>query len=249
MTAAQISGTGTVEDDWRPWLAQQLASWPVLDLREVDGPLVVAPHPDDEVLAAGGLLALTANPIVIGLSDGEASHPRSPTLSPPELATRRSCERREAVRRLREPSGAGPVHIVECHLPDGGLVEHEARIADLLMTYLNPDRWCIAPWQHDGHPDHEAAGRAAAAACLDTGARLLSYPVWSWHWARPADPRLPWAQAITVPLSCEVSARKAAAIAAFGTQLEPLSDAPEDAAILPQDIVDRFHRPYEVFFR
>ena len=55
MTAAQISGTGTVEDDWRPWLAQQLASWPVLDLREVDAPLVVAPHPDDEVQDIEGI--------------------------------------------------------------------------------------------------------------------------------------------------------------------------------------------------
>lgn len=248
MSADQISGTGTDEEDWRPWLSQQLAGWPVLDLRDVCAPVVVAPHPDDEVLAAAGLLALTDHPIVIGLSNGEASHPQSPTVTPTDLADRRVRERHEALRRLRKAGNRSPAHIVECHLPDGSLAAHENRITDLLVTHLSPDRWCVAPWQHDGHPDHEAAGRAAAAACLDTGARLLSYPVWAWHWARPADPRVPWARAITLPLSHEISVRKAEAIAAFATQIEPLGDAPEDAAILPARIVARFLRPYEVFF-
>jgi len=47
----------------------------------------------------------------------------------------------------------------------------------------------VAPWRHDGHPDHpdhEAAGRAAAAVATRTGARLLEYPLWFWHWAEPA---------------------------------------------------------------
>ena len=33
----------------------------------------------------------------------------------------------------------------------------------------------LAPWRHDGHPAHEAAGRAAAAAAARTGVRLLEY--------------------------------------------------------------------------
>lgn len=247
--SGQISGPGTSEDDWRPWLSRQLRDWPVLEFRMIPAPVVIAPHPDDEVLAVGGLLALADSPVTIGLSDGEASHPRSPTTTPAALAGRRQSERQRALQLLRGASSARQVHLDECHLPDGSLVEHESQIADRLTARLGSDSWCFAPLGCDGHPDHEAAGRAAAAACQATGARLLSYPVWSWHWGRPADPRLPWHRATWLPLSTEIQARKAAAIAAFASQIHPLSDAPADSAILSPAILERFRRPYEVFFR
>ena len=50
-----------------------------------------------------------------------------------------------------------------------------------------------APWRHDGHPDHEAVGRAAAVAARRTDARLVEYPVWMWHWGTEQD--LPWPDA------------------------------------------------------
>jgi LmbE family N-acetylglucosaminyl deacetylase len=247
--AGRLSAPGTSEGDWRPWLTEQLANWPILNLHEICAPVVVAPHPDDEVLAAGGLLALADGAVVVGVSDGEASHPHSPTVTPAELAKRRQNERREALRRLRRSAGGGPIQLVECHLPDGALAEHESRIADVLRAFLGPDRWCVAPWQRDGHPDHEAVGRAAEIACRQTGARLLSYPVWAWHWARPVDPEVPWQSATVLPLPLHVQSRKATAIAAFPSQIQPLSDAAQDAEILPQAVLDRFRRPYEVYFR
>lgn len=51
------------------------------------------------------------------------------------------------------------------------------------------------------HPDDEAAGRAAAAACKATGAPLVEYPIWMWHWATPDDPAVPWHRARRVPLT------------------------------------------------
>jgi len=47
---------------------------------------------------------------------------------------------------------------------------------------------CLAPWTSDLHGDHEAVGRAARRAA----GRVLFYPVWMWHWARPGDSRVPW---------------------------------------------------------
>ncbi|MDQ6896829.1 MAG: hypothetical protein M3171_09545, partial [Actinomycetota bacterium] len=32
----------------------------------------------------------------------------------------------------------------------------------------------------------------AARACAHTGARLVEYPVWMWHWAAPLDPAVSW---------------------------------------------------------
>ncbi|HEX8933703.1 MAG TPA: hypothetical protein VF788_05850 [Pseudonocardiaceae bacterium] len=60
---------------------------------------------------------------------------------------------------------------------------------------LDENSWCLATWARDGHPDHEAAGRSAASATGHTGAQRLSFPVWAWHWAQPADPRVPWTAA------------------------------------------------------
>ena len=57
-----IQGQGTPEAVWRPWLrAQPFAPMPKTALLgEARRLVVVAPHPDDEVLACGGLLATQA---------------------------------------------------------------------------------------------------------------------------------------------------------------------------------------------
>ena len=65
---------------------------------------------------------------------------------------------------------------VSLGLPDGQLADHEDRLAELLVGILDaaaPGTWCAATWRGDGHPDHEAVGRAAADACERTGAALL----------------------------------------------------------------------------
>jgi LmbE family N-acetylglucosaminyl deacetylase len=75
---------------------------------------------------------------------------------------------------------------------------------------------CLAPWDGDLHPDHEAAGRAARRAAR----HVLCYPVWMWHWASPADPRVPWDQALRVPLPPSAAAMKRSAIGCFASQTE-----------------------------
>ncbi|HEY5120093.1 MAG TPA: PIG-L family deacetylase, partial [Acidimicrobiales bacterium] len=71
--------------------------------------MVVSPHPDDEVLGAGGLIqvALSQHVLVevVAVTDGEASHPRSTVATTLNLARVRSAESRVALSRLgwREP--------------------------------------------------------------------------------------------------------------------------------------------------
>lgn len=89
------------------------------------------------------------------------------------------------------------------------------------------------------HTDHEAPGRAA----LTCGIEALRFPIWTWHWARPADPRLPWDRAVRVPLPAALADRKRAAVGCFTSQIEG------DDPILPPGILAHFTRPYEVLFR
>ena len=236
-----IAGEGTAEDEWRAWPA--LAALAPLDLAgaEADGgPLVVAPHPDDEVLGAGGLLTAVGGEVA-AVTAGEASHPGSTVHPPAALAGLRRAETADALRALGRP--ATVVH--ELGHPDGRV--DETLLTGQLTALLRPGRWCVAAWRADGHPDHEAAGRAAAAACAATGARLLEYPVWAWHWGRPGDTRIPWHRARRLPLDEAAGAAKRAAIACFATQVDPLGPEPADAAVLPPAVLARFTRPFEVY--
>jgi LmbE family N-acetylglucosaminyl deacetylase len=235
-----IVGTGTPEDRWRAWPA--MTAWPELELRPDRPPLVVAPHPDDEILGVAGLLAMLGAADVVSVTDGEASHPGSTVYTPAQLAAIRRVETEEALSRL----GLEQAEVHRLGQPDGGIDERAVTAA--LTDLLVPGRWCLATWRADGHPDHETVGRAAAAACAATGARLLEYPIWTWHWAEPDDPRVPWERARRIDLTPTAQLLKAAAIAAFPSQIAPLGPAEADAAILPPHVLARFARPFEVVF-
>ena len=237
---------GTDESGWAAW--GEPAGWPVVDLgalarRPV---LVVAAHPDDEVLGVGGLLAgladLGADVRLLWATDGEASHPGSTA----DLAARLAGVRRAEAEAAMAALGLGSAAREHLGLPDGGLPAREDRLAAALADRVGPDDVLLAPWAGDGHPDHEACGRAARRAASTAGASLLEYPVWAWHWAEPADPRIPWSRARRADLGAEAVARKAGAIECFRSQVGPIGPAPEDAAVLPERVLAHFRRHYEV---
>lgn len=237
MTAFTVgpSSLGTTEAAWSAWAG--LSSPPPMAWGRAQRVLVVAPHPDDEVLGVGGTAATLARTgavvEVVLVTDGEASDVAT---DPAVLAARRRAETTEGLRRLG--LGAAPVHRVG--LPDGGVAGREDELTEQLCDLTTGADWCLAPWRADGHPDHEAAGRAAARACAATGARLAEYPVWAWHWATPGDDAVPWSDMARVDLPPDVVAAKTWAIAAFRSQLEG------DLPVLPAPVLDRFRRPFEV---
>jgi LmbE family N-acetylglucosaminyl deacetylase len=118
----------------------------------------------------------------------------------------------------------------------------EGEVVSALREACRGFEVCLAPWDADAHADHEAAGRAARRATR----RVLSYPVWAWHWAAPADRRLPWPRALRVELPPAVAARKRSAIQAFTSQLTGRAGA--DGPVLPPAIVAHFTRSQEVLF-
>lgn len=221
-----IDAPGTDEEEWRAW--DGLEALPPLNSYWWRSVAVVAAHPDDEVLGVGGLMSLLADRgtrlRLIAVTDGEASHPD------PEIAERRIAESAAALKHI------GEVETVRLGLPDSGVRDED--LLRLLPELIDGFDACLAPWDKDVHPDHEAVGRAAAAC----GAEAWHFPIWTWHWARPADPRVPWDRAAQVPLPPAVAERKRAAIDCFTSQLE----GPEP--ILPPGVVAHFTRGKEVLF-
>lgn len=242
----RIAGTGTDEASWRRWLAEQplrrlgIATW-VDRFRCV---WIVAPHPDDEILALGGTLARLSmfgvDLRVVSVTDGTASHRGSSAWSEARLARIRP---RELAQALDVLGIEATVH--RAGFPDGDVERHRGALELYLAARVQPDDLVLATWRLDGHPDHEACGKASAATAARTGAVFAEYPVWMWHWARPAERAVPWHRARTIELDADQVARKARAVRCFASQLE--ADGPREA-ILPPHVVARFARPFETVF-
>jgi len=205
--------------------------------------VVVAPHPDDETLGAGGTLARAVaagdDPLVVVCSDGEASHPVV------GLGERRRAECVEACAAL----GVGACRVRFLGLPDGHLADHADVVAAQVAAAVRPGTTVLAPWAHDGHPDHEAVARAVAVAvdrCGHADVVVWAYPVWAWHWWRPEDLRLDarhHEHLVAVELDGAARRAKRDAIACHRSQWSDELGAP----ILPPGVLAHFRRPYEAF--
>lgn len=243
-----IAGAGSTAEAWAQDAA--LAAVPSITLDAMAPPgrrvVVVAPHPDDEILACGALLHLVAQrggaPLIVAVTDGEASHPGSRAWPPERLREARANETVAALACL----GIDAPSPVRLGIADGGVRAFEHELAQRLAQLFAPGDIVITTWRHDGHPDHEACARACMAAARDTGARLLQAPVWGWHWSAPGDGALPLEKAWRLPVPPSAVARKRAALACFTSQIEP--DPGNGAApILPGFAMERVLHPFELY--
>lgn len=173
--------------------------------------LVVAPHPNDEILGAGGLMqtwvACGREVSVLSVSDGEAANPGLEG-----LATIRREEVREALRKLC------PTHVsvTRLGLPDGRITEHLNRLRNALLSFCRDRLTLIAPYEHDGHPDNDAVG----AICVDF-ARSWNIPIARYAiraWRGPDLAAMSKERWVKFALSDDAKRAKARAVQCFRSQ-------------------------------
>ena len=209
--------------------------------------LVVAPHPDDEVLSFGGALyehvLAGGQATVIAVTDGEGADNCANDASRQQLAARRALERAAALRCL----GAADVQLIRLRFPDGRVAEREDTVVVALRPILvgaaeaGGSPTVVSPWRLDLHPDHEATGRATARAACGLRLRLLEVPIWASYAARHGGPRA--ACTGQVPIGAAARLAKREAMRCFCSQLEALPH--DQGPVLPPDFLDVFDRPFE----
>lgn len=180
--------------------------------------LVIAPHPDDETIGVGGLIAAHrergAAVHVIVMTDGSLGVPG-------EKASRDYCARREA-ETLAASKALGGFELRFLGFPDGGLASasgvDEALIS--LFQLIRPATIAF-PSPLEVHPDHRAASLATlrVTSTLEGRARLLAYEIGAMMPANVLLDITPW------------QTQKQTAIAAYASQLAHMDIAGKVAGL------------------
>lgn len=164
-------------------MVMSLSARPWRDLRW----LVLAPHPDDETLGAGALIAQTARTGhlagVVYITDGSGSHPVSDGRSGAMKAVRRR-EAATAVHRLTGSRQPPPVHLdwkdaVPLNEGEAGFDRACRRLVSLCRQRA-VDALAVTAL-HEPHCDHAAAARLAYAVQKRVRHQLIvaEYLVWA----------------------------------------------------------------------
>lgn len=222
------------EDGWSAFL-NQLPEWRPAN----DSPvLIVVPHPDDEVLGAGGLIAEQSAAhvkiAVVAVTDGEHAYSEDADAT---LGMLRSAEQTAALERL----GVAPGNISRLRFTDSDVASHLPELIERLSSLATQRTHLLAPWRGDFHPDHAACGMAAEEVARKTGATLTSYFFWTWHRGTPD--LLTGLPLKRFPLSNEAFQAKSDALECHQSQLARAKGEP----ILPHSLLGPARRPFEVF--
>lgn len=221
-------------DRWVPTL-RRARPWTPPATRTV----VVAPHPDDESLSSGGLVAYQRthgiDVVVVAVTDGEASYDER---GDSVLAATRRAEQDSALGVL----GVDRSSIVRLGLPDGRVARSESELRERLTDLLCPGDLVVTTWNHDVHPDHEACGRAALGAAMTVPAMLVFSLFWAWH--EDAEGALDGSQLLALELDRPTRLRKQNAIGRHSSQFGVGADVDP---ILDDRVIEPATWPSEYF--
>ena len=236
-------------------ILQTAHSFPFSTLQERlgnGGLVVVAPHPDDESLGCGGLIAeagAEGRPTrVIIISDGVGSHPASKLFPERRLRELREEEARCAVSEL----GLDPRNVVFLRLPDrfvpsegAAAAEATGRIAECIAEVSA--QALFVSWRHDPHCDHQASYRIARAVQARFEAlKLYEYTIWGAA-LRPSALIEGAEKGFRLRID-QVQPMKQRAITAHRSQTTDLINDDPNGFRFTEGELARFILPYEFFF-
>ncbi len=232
-------------------LMEKLPFGDLNDLCAGKGIIVFAPHPDDESLGCGGLIATATEsglPVhVVMVSDGGASHPASLKFPHERLVAVRRSETLAALRHFGVPeSSTSFLELPDGDVPSKGPRFEEAVERSAAICSRLGDCVLFASWRHDPHLDHKATWKIASAVAERLLKRLWAYPVWGWTLTAEDDlgSLAPYGFRLNIEKHLKA---KVAAIEEHVSQITDLIDDDPDCFRLEPEMISNFTRPFEVF--
>jgi LmbE family N-acetylglucosaminyl deacetylase len=237
-----------------PYL-ESLRTSPIVTARELTAgrPIVIlSPHPDDETLGAGGLIAETCaagqTVDVVVVTDGAGSHLRSKQYPRQRLVDLRYSEVHKAGAEL----GLMPDRVTFLGLPDtmapsSGPEFDAAVLATRAVVRRSGAGALFVTWEEDPHCDHKASAKLAkAVAELTPDLKIWAYPIWGWHVETGAEMEHCHPNAVRIDISKQMK-RKLSAIQAHASQMTDLIDDDPDGFHFDDKSLAPFLGRYEYF--
>ena len=194
--------------------------------------VVVSPHPDDETLGVGGLIAMAVDRsrpvVVLSVTNGEAAY------SCDDLA---SVRRRELSNALAILGGDGSITHHYLDLPDGRVEGCEIELRNIIRHFLVPGDLVVCPLVDDGHSDHTATATASMEAAQQVGAHVRCFPIWAWRHHDVSSSSL--LQGERLSLTRTARERKQQAIGCFQSQIGT------ENPVVPMWMLEHLSRDYE----
>lgn len=206
--------------------------------------LIVAPHPDDEVIGCGGLIARLVGegrtPHIIIMTGGEGSHRSCCLTSDNDIKTARRRLTRNALNIL----GVKEEYIHELDFPDGGIsaTHPEADKLSRLISEISPDMIFVPHWG-EGWPDHINTAEIVKNMVSDD-IKIYEYCVWMWYYRQK---HLDWSKATKLKMTQKEHSQKLSAITAYTTACAPCGKP--WVGVLPKLFVKANSTDTELYFR
>lgn len=208
--------------------------------------LIIAPHPDDEVIGCAGLILHSLDKgndvYIIILTGGEASHNGCCEIPPQELIT----ARRELAVNINRELGIPAANLFLLDYPDGKInySHYETDKLSRLIKNIRPDAIFI-PHKGEGWSDHIQAGNIIKRMTEEmTDIRLYEYCVWFWYYNTW---KIDWKNALLLNMTKEEHLRKKEAIDRYISPLAPCGKPWSGG--LPKVFIEANYWKKELYFK
>lgn len=216
---------------------------PILQLSEKT--VIIAPHPDDEVIGCAGLIQALVErgtpPHVIILTGGEGSHRGCCKTTEADIIDARHQLTMKAAATLKLPES----HIHCLHYPDGGVDPKHPETVELssLLHQLSP-KALFVPHRGEGWSDHTRVAGIVNELTKRLTVDIYEYCVWMWYynvW------NLDYRNARILKMSTAQHKRKLQAIEQYVTPLAPCGKP--WSGVLPKPFLKAARWKRELYFK
>ncbi len=224
-----------------------------INISNIYSVVVLAPHPDDESLGCGGLIAMLADEhkkvFVIFITDGSFSHPNSKKYPVDKLAALRKAEAVAALKELSvDESNIFFMNKKDRALPNFDEIGFNKNSQELKQVIDNckPDL-VLVPYEKDPHPDHRTTWQMLMnVRTSNTQFSILEYLIWLYNLGEEKDLPEQQAEWLFADISHYIK-QKQKAIYKHVSQTTRLIDDDADGFMLTPDVLQHFNVTKEYF--